>query len=123
MTEDQIEDLRAERDYWRQEALGVRSAAGEQRLAERFGLTAAEAWLFNTMHELGADRVLLFGRAEDEMPGHGETRVGNTVHVMASRLRKKVGADAFVTVRKRGYSITNRGLDLCRIAMSGSTSG
>jgi len=120
---DRIEALTAERDYWKTEARGVRSTTDEGKLADRFALTPAEAWLLAVLYELGPDRVLLFSRIADEMPGHGNTRINNTGHVIAHRLRRKVSPDAFVTIRSRGYSITNKGLDLCRNAINDSTFG
>jgi hypothetical protein len=113
---ERIEELTAERDYWKAEAGAIVAADTVARLRVGFGLTTNEARFVAALYAVGGKPMLRL-QIEENLPtvstkGERENP-DNYVHVVACRIRKLLGRGFLISQPKR-YQLSAEGLDRCR---------
>lgn len=110
-----LEQVEAERDYWRREAEGENNVARQQKIRRALGLTGREAMLVDALYQARSHRSkeALFNVvcANDDVDI-------NIVPVFISKIRKRIGKDAITNLWGVGFQLSDRGRQLVEDALA-----
>lgn len=117
--QERIEELEVEIAYWKSEAQEHADADVRRRIAAAFGLTPKEAWILAAFYARRGGTVTSVA-IDEQSPGYKypDERIGNSVQVMISRIRVKLGPGIVETVRNTaglhdgGYRLGAAGIAL-----------
>jgi DNA-binding response OmpR family regulator len=112
---ERIEELTAERDYWKAEAGALIAADTVARLRNAFALTHTEASMVAALYTAGG-KPLLRLQIEERIPPtvrDERTDPDNFVHVMAWRIRRKLGHD-FLQSQPKRYQLSPGAMERCK---------
>lgn len=109
--EEQIEALRADRDYWKAIATGGSDVKRDAELIHsRANIWATGAWLLARLYHANGDAVSI-EKLLSAMPGYGDERTNGVVFVQIYRLRAVMPErDMIETVKQLGYRLSAKGI-------------
>jgi len=107
----QVADLTYERDHWKKEACLLVESDRIAEVQQAFGLTAPEALLCSALYQR-RDKLVPASTLEDLLDeARGHSLESNIVSVMIGKIRDKLGEDAILTFRGRGYRLSDAMLE------------